>query len=535
VGASNELPREEGELAALYDRFLVRLFVDNLDEDKFIDLLEFYDQSPRQLNPKKITEPPPLFSIEELKELQNPINHVILPDFIKNYLKILRIKLKSMNQEILQKSNVNSQNVNTNLQDTSFRDAYVSERRWGKIVKLLKASAWLNNRDYVSVWDLLLLPECVTCTKDHIEAFPRKLLVDWNEVVNKAYLKVPLSLPTEADLRQLEQSQLIQLKDSYEKLIISLTAELSLLKDLEKALEEGFNKEDNASTLNIWLTPHEFTNRLIEWGKHCSQTTVIESKLTTLEEQLKALEKLLELLKSIIVSNGGNGSDDNNNGGNYKTIITGETITCSIGNAEIVFVKVQNHNNDGYIYISEIPITLKIFNDIKGESTAENTNKIITKTIPDIENFITQINTQPISLQGNSLRVVFRLPTQQEYKLCVLGNLKIPNEENLLSALNENRTKIYHRGSRDRTENQYLQEVENGRMTLNFCPYLKSPLGYKSQVCTINNLPNQYISMGGSTNSTLQGICDSILNGRTINTEDDNSVFSFRLILEINN
>jgi MoxR-like ATPase len=523
IGASNELPREVGELGALFDRFLVRLWVNNLDNQNFVKLLGIYDQSSNNNN---ISKTNPIFSISELQALQESIDSVILPNFIKVYFAEFRIKLENMNQEIRQKRNGNSQNVNINLQDTSFREAYVSERRWGKIVKLLKTSAFLNNRNYISIWDLLLLPECVASAKDHVEEFPRKLLVDWSEVVNQEVLSNPLPLPTEEDLRRLSESEFIE----YHYQLLVLQGDLCFLRDLNKSLAVHFNEYKNAS-INIWLTSNEFKNRLKEWGKNCSDSTVIQAKLTTLEEQWKSYEKILQSIED------GTKTTNGGNGGNDQPIITDEIITCSVGDAEIVFVKVNKVNNDGGIYISEIPITLNMLNDIQGQPTIRdaNANRIMTMTIPEIETFMTQINKiQSITVKEHPLTASFRLPTRQEYKTCVLGTLNIQDMENLVNALNQDKSKIYHRGSRLRlNDNDYLQQVKGDRRTLNFCSYLKSPVGYQPQLCTINNQQNKYISVGGSKNSSIQEIGDSIIKGKTIDDNNINSQFSFRLILKI--
>ena len=522
VGASNELPREEGELGALFDRFLVRIWVNNLDNQNFVELLGIYDRSSNNNN---VSQTNPIFSISELKALQKSINSVILPDFIKVYFAEFRIKLDNMNREIRQKRSKNPNNANISSQDTAFREAYVSERRWGKIVKLLKASAFLNNRNYISIWDLLLLPECVASTKDHMKDFGDKLLVDWTEVVNKVYLKIPSPWPTEEDVKKLNQSELIEVKYRYQL----LAGTLSLLRDFHISLEVNFNEEENGPNLNIFLTPNDFKNRLKEWGRHHSDSTdsnTIQSKLTTLEEQLKPLEQLLKLLNPSI--------------GGYPPPpppeVPGKTITCSVGNAEIVFVKVQNSNNDRDIYISEIPITLKMVNDIQGRQTSQDDNKIITMTIPAIQSFITEINTQPITIKDQRWNASLRLPTQQEYKSCVLGTSGIHNQEKLVEALNQNHLKIYHRRSKLKPkDNEYLQQVEGERKTLKFCSYLKSPVGYQPQLCTINNQQNQYISLGGSKLSSITEIAESIIKGKAIDDNNENSEFSFRLILEINN
>lgn len=523
IGASNELPPAKGELDALFDRFLVRLWVDNLDHDNFVDLLEVYARPFSDNNISKDSETKPVFSISDLKFLQENIDSVILPNFIRVYFAQLRINLKNLNQKICQKSSKTLKDGNINLQDTSFREAYVSERRWGKIVKLLKTSAFLNKRNYISIWDLLLLPECIASTKEHIDEFNDKLLVDWTEVISKTELIIPPHWPTEEELEKSNRSELIEVRYCYQL----LAGNLYLLRDLSTSLELGFNEKDNAS-LNIWLTSNEFKNRLKEWGRYCVDPSfsVIQSKLATLEEQLKSLKQLLEFLNDII---------EGKNKKNKKTFDIGEKVICSVGNEEIIFVKIKNGNNNRRIYISEIPVTLKIVNDIQGIIPVENSNKIIIMNIPEIQTFFTEINNLPIRINDQQYNIFFRLPTQKEYKICILGNLEIDNIEKLIHALNQNRSKIYHReSSAQPTDKKYLQQVERGRRTVDFCPYLKSVVGYQPQLCTISNQQNQYISIGGSKNSSLEEISKSIFQGKAIEDINESKKYSFRLLLEIN-
>lgn len=128
VGASNELP-EGQELAALYDRFLLRLHVGPVSEAGFERLLSLAGGEPEvksalQLRPS------------DLEDFHRGMETVELSADVQALLVGLRKWLAQ-------------------------RQITVSDRRFGKIVKLLKASAHSHGRAAVSIWDCWLLQHCV--------------------------------------------------------------------------------------------------------------------------------------------------------------------------------------------------------------------------------------------------------------------------------------------------------------------------------------------------------------------------------------
>lgn len=129
VGASNELPEGE-ELSALFDRFLFRCHVAPVSSDSF----------PRLLNLPQV-EPDPgsefRFSTDELRQIQQDAEmEVSLPDNVRRLLGELRAWCQAEN-------------------------IAVSDRRWRKIVGMLKVSAFSNGRKEVSIWDAWLAQHCV--------------------------------------------------------------------------------------------------------------------------------------------------------------------------------------------------------------------------------------------------------------------------------------------------------------------------------------------------------------------------------------
>jgi MoxR-like ATPase len=142
VSASNELPDEDSGLDALYDRMLVRVFVNRIqDKQNFKSMLTVGTSQEAQV-PEGLA-----ITDEEYHRWQQQLDKLTLTDntFEKLY------QLKSMLET----------KVESEFGDASLTDMYVSDRRWKKAVKLLKASAFFNGRDEINPLDLLLLQDCL--------------------------------------------------------------------------------------------------------------------------------------------------------------------------------------------------------------------------------------------------------------------------------------------------------------------------------------------------------------------------------------
>ena len=134
IGASNELPEGE-ELAALHDRFLLRLHVGPVSGEGFRQLLTSSSSGEPQA-PEKLKLP-----MSYLRWVQDEAARVSVPEDVISLITELR-------------------------EWCAARDLSVSDRRWRKVVKLLQVSAFTCGRKEVSVWDCWLLQHCLWAQPD---------------------------------------------------------------------------------------------------------------------------------------------------------------------------------------------------------------------------------------------------------------------------------------------------------------------------------------------------------------------------------
>ena len=149
IGASNELPFENDELAALYDRFLIRAVVGYVSDDEIEELLDIKETDMEIPAEIKFTE-------SDLNEIKNESEKVRVTSGIKRTIMQIRQEYNKIfaedNHEI------------------------ISDRKLVKMVKLLKVSAYLNGRDKVDFSDLMLLTNCLWNNPENIEKVTKLVL-----------------------------------------------------------------------------------------------------------------------------------------------------------------------------------------------------------------------------------------------------------------------------------------------------------------------------------------------------------------------
>ena len=150
LAASNELPAKNRGLEALYDRFILRLpigFIQN--EDRFFDMVES-SSSEFELSDeiKKLQ-----ISNKDLESWKTQIDTVQLSEEARAIISAIRKELTVKNETLSE-------------EEKAAGEAFtIGDRRWKKIVRILKTSAFLNDRTEVDLMDCQLIEYCIWGTE----------------------------------------------------------------------------------------------------------------------------------------------------------------------------------------------------------------------------------------------------------------------------------------------------------------------------------------------------------------------------------
>lgn len=153
ISASNELPAKNQGLEALWDRFLIRVIVNPIQDDEDFEKFLYGEKVKAELEPTDSMKKN-LILTSELEEWIDKIEKIEIPDEVRNVISKIRHELSRKNEEEKQQEN---------------EKFYVSDRRWKKIIKILKTSAFLNGRNSVDLMDCQLIEYCIWNTENQIE------------------------------------------------------------------------------------------------------------------------------------------------------------------------------------------------------------------------------------------------------------------------------------------------------------------------------------------------------------------------------
>ena len=149
ISASNELPAKNQGVEALWDRFLIRLVVLGIeDNDNFKKMIsEKLNAYEDNINTNdKITN-------SEHAEWNKEIDNITIPDNVFNVIHFTRAYIATHNEK----------------EENPGKGIYVSDRRWRKVVRLLRTSAFLNSRNEVDLMDCFLIRHCIWNEEEQIE------------------------------------------------------------------------------------------------------------------------------------------------------------------------------------------------------------------------------------------------------------------------------------------------------------------------------------------------------------------------------
>ena len=263
LAASNELPAKNRGLEALYDRFILRLpigFIQN--EDRFFDMVES-SSSEFELSDeiKKLQ-----ISNEDLESWKTQIDAVQLSEEARAVISAIRKELTAQNETLSE-------------EEKAAGEAFaIGDRRWKKIVHILKTSAFLNDRTEVDLMDCQLIEYCIwgtekqqkkvrqiveTCIQqngldcdtaiddinDEIEAFTAKVEQDWFEEITDSAIDTTHSItilrtqhPTKTHPGKKKFSDIAQEtlqkkfdKAYYQPIVDNIRSEIKALKDKKEA------------------------------------------------------------------------------------------------------------------------------------------------------------------------------------------------------------------------------------------------------------------------------------------------------------
>lgn len=164
IGAAGDVPPEDAALENLWDRFLLRMETTAIrDEDTFVEFL-FGAASDAVVTVPETERITP----DELDEWHDLSRQVSIPDEIVAFILDVRERISRHNRMQEDDSPIT-----------------VSDRRWKQIIKLLRTSAFLNDRIEVDVLDCVLMRHCLWSRRPDREVV--------NTIVEEALLRYSVS------------------------------------------------------------------------------------------------------------------------------------------------------------------------------------------------------------------------------------------------------------------------------------------------------------------------------------------------------
>jgi MoxR-like ATPase len=166
-----------------------------------------------------------------------------VPREVLSIIHVIRVKIKEYNEQLQEPDEF----------------LYVSDRRWRKIVRLLRASAWFNDRDSVDLMDTFLIAHCIwqkpeqldwakdtvcDAIKQHGYTFQSEIGAIQKEIEN-------FKKEVDLEISQVKQQHKEVIDFKQDKSYIDLLCELKLTNGESLILEESDYKLINENNQSI--------------------------------------------------------------------------------------------------------------------------------------------------------------------------------------------------------------------------------------------------------------------------------------------
>jgi MoxR-like ATPase len=226
ISASNELPTKDEGLEALWDRFLVRLFVEGVqDKENFNKMISeslksYEDTIGAEL---KIND-------DEYKAWNEKIDEIKVPENVFNVIQVIRARIEDENSK------------------KGEGKIYISDRRWRKIIRLLRTSAFLNDRDSVDLMDCFLITNCLWDEVEQTQAV--------SQFVDEAIQKHGYTIILKPSLREIA--------DKLKELDNDVKKETVFIKEIQieepKLIENEYYEIDSPDLEKKYIKKKEYDN-----------------------------------------------------------------------------------------------------------------------------------------------------------------------------------------------------------------------------------------------------------------------------------
>jgi MoxR-like ATPase len=313
IAASNELPTADEGLEALWDRFLIRYALTEIKQGfNFINMILNTDDVYKDNLPDNIK-----ITNDELNAWEMAINAIEVPAEVVNTLQMIKLRIEEHDQK----------------SEFPFK---LYDRRWKKIVKLLRTAAFLNDRNKVDLMDCFLITHCLwgnpqqiqaakeivsdtvrlhgytlavnlTNLKKEIEAFddevksetmiPNKIVVEELYLIDRQYYEV-LNIDNYFEGKYIKSSEFEKLKidDAQTVGIYDENSKLTYKVKAQRAkIENNIEIQYNAQTIILPIKTHKAEKINYLYRKpHSLVQRHWDSKMTTLEQYVQQQKEKLQ-------------------------------------------------------------------------------------------------------------------------------------------------------------------------------------------------------------------------------------------------